>query len=340
MGLSSWLSADFAIDLGTANTLIYRKGEGIVCNEPSVVAVQCDNNGRKRVVAVGAEAKQMLGRTPESIVACKPIRAGVISDYRLTQEMLKFLMKRFVARRLVKPRVIICVPVGITEVERKAVQGAVMSAGAREVMLIEEPMAAAIGAGLPIMEPEGSMIMDIGGGTTEIAMISLKGIVYSRSLRVGGDTMDEAIVNFVRRRHNTLIGEQSAERIKISIGNVISEEESTSIEVRGRDVIHGVPKTCTVTDDEIRGALIEPIEQILELARTALEKTPPELASDIMDRGMAVTGGGSLLKNIGHLLNQELGIPVCTIEQPLHSVVLGSGAVLDRLDILKDVIVH
>jgi len=339
--LSGMFSCDLAIDLGTANTLIYQKGLGVVCNEPSVVAVQIDGNGRRRVVAVGAEAKNMLGRTPESITAVRPVKEGVISDYAVTEEMLRFLIKKVQQRRsFVRPRVIVCVPHGVTEVEKRAVRESAESAGAREVFLIEEPMAAAIGAGLPITEPCGSMVLDIGGGTTEIAIISLKGIVFSRSLRVGGDKMDDAIAQFVRRRYNVLIGERSAEKIKIAIGSAMPTGENLSIEVRGRDVIQGVPKIAVVSEEEVRDCLMEPINQIIDVVRTALEKTPPELASDIMDRGITLTGGASLLRNLDRLIAKEIRIPVTLVDDPHSSVVIGSGAVLDQFELLRDVIIQ
>lgn len=335
-------SNDLAIDLGTANTLIYQKGQGIVCNEPSVVAVQNDGtSGKKKVVAVGREAKNMLGRTPESIMAIRPVKDGVIADFEVTEQMLRYLMKKVHNKRtLVRPRVIICVPHGITEVEKRAVRDSAESAGAREVYLIEEPMAAAIGAGLPITEACGSMILDIGGGTTEIAIISLKGIVYSRSIRVGGDKMDEAICNYVKRKYNILIGERTAEQVKIAVGSVVATGQGLSIEVRGRDLVHGVPKAVIVTEEETREALLEPVNQILEVIRVALEKTPPELSSDIVDKGITLTGGGALLRNLDRLISNETGLPVVLVDDPLSAVVVGSGAVLDQLDIMKDVILQ
>lgn len=333
-------SNDLAIDLGTANTLIYQKGHGIVCNEPSVVAVQ-NENGKRKVVAVGAEAKSMLGRTPESITAIRPMRDGVIADFEITEEMLRRLIKKVKnTRSLVRPRIIICVPHGVTEVEKRAVRESAESAGAREVYLIEEPMAAAIGAGLPITEACGSMILDIGGGTAEIAVISLKGIVYSRSVRVGGDKMDEAISNYIKRRYNTLVGERTAEQIKIAVGSALPTGENLVIEVKGRDLVLGVPKTIRVTEEEIRDALVEPINQILEVVRLSLEKTPPELSGDIVDRGITMTGGGSLLRNLDKLISQETGLPVVLVDDPIAAVVLGSGAVLDQLDLLRDVVIQ
>ena len=338
----SLFSNDLAIDLGTANTLIYQKGQGIVCNEPSVVAVQNDNTtGRRKVVAVGTEAKNMLGRTPEKITAIRPVKEGVIADFEITEQMLRHLIQRVHNRKtLVRPRMIICVPHGITEVEKRAVRDSAESAGAREVYLIEEPMAAAIGAGLPVTEACGSMILDIGGGTTEIATISLKGIVFSRSLRVGGDKMDEAVMNFVKRRYNVLIGERTAEQIKIAVGSAMPTGEGLSVEVRGRDLVQGVPKSIVVTEDEVRDALLEPVNQIIDLIRVALEKTPPELSADIVERGITMTGGGALLRNLDRLISEATGLPVILVDDPLSAVVLGSGLVLDQLDLLKDVILQ
>ncbi len=335
-------SNDLAIDLGTANTLIYVKGQGVVINEPSVVAVQNDpTTGKRKVVAVGAEAKSMIGRTPESISAIRPMKDGVIADFEITEELLRYLIRKVHNRRaLVRPRIIICVPHGITEVEKRAVRESAESAGAREVYLIEEPMAAAIGAGLPITEACGSMILDIGGGTTEIAIISLKGIVYSRSVRVGGDKMDEAISNYVKRRHNMLVGERTAEQIKVAVGSAMATGENLSIEVKGRDLVQGIPKAVIVTEDEIRDALIEPINQIVDVVRIALEKCPPELSSDIVDRGITLAGGGSLLRNLDKLISRETNLPVVLVDDPLSAVVIGSGAVLDRLELLKDVIIQ
>ncbi len=335
-------SNDLAIDLGTANTLIYQKGQGVVCNEPSVVAVTNDNgSGRRKVVAIGAEAKSMLGRTPDSISAVRPMRDGVISDFEITEEMLRQLIRRVHNRKtLVRPRIIISVPHGITEVEKRAVRESAESAGAREVFLIEEPMAAAIGAGLPITEACGSMILDVGGGTAEIAVISLKGIVYSHSIRVGGDKMDEAICNYVKRRYNVLVGERTAEQIKIAVGSALPTGENLSIEVKGRDLVLGVPKAVCVNEEEIRDALLEPVNQILEMVRTALEKTPPELSSDIVDRGITLTGGAALLRNLDRLISRETRLPVTLVDDPIAAVVIGSGAVLDQLDLLKDVVVQ
>jgi rod shape-determining protein MreB len=338
----SWLyglfSNDLAIDLGTANTLIYVKGKGIVSCEPSVVAVQKDHRGQKKVLAVGKEAKDMLGRTPGTIMAIRPMKDGVIADFEITEAMLRYFIRKAHNRRtLVKPRIIICVPFGITEVEKRAVKESAESAGAREVYLIEEPMAAAIGAGLPITEPTGNMIVDIGGGTTEVAVISLAGIVYSKSVRVGGDKMDEAIIQHMKRKYNLLIGERTAELIKCTIGTAYPTEEVMTMEVKGRDLVAGVPKTMVVTSDEIRDSLQEPINAIVEAVRIALERTPPELAADIVDKGIVLAGGGALLKNLDVLLREETGLPVMVAEEPLNCVVLGSGKALDEVDLLKEV---
>lgn len=340
--LFGFFSNDLAIDLGTANTLIYQKGRGVVCNEPSVVAVQTvGRNGKRKVVAVGTEAKNMLGRTPDSISAIRPMKDGVIADFEITEEMLRHLIRKVHNRRaLVKPRIIICVPHGITEVEKRAVRESAESAGAREVYLIEEPMAAAIGAGLPVTEACGSMILDIGGGTTEVAIISLKGIVYSRSIRVGGDKMDEAIANFVRRRHNILIGERTAEQVKIAIGNAYPSGDGLHVEVKGRDLLQGVPKAIVLSEEEVREALAEPMHQILEVVKMALEKCPPELSSDIVDRGIVMAGGGALLRNFDRFIAENTGIVTTVVQDPLSAVVVGSGAVLDQLEILKDVVIQ
>jgi rod shape-determining protein MreB and related proteins len=335
-------SNDLAIDLGTANTLIYVKNQGIVCNEPSVVAVQQRNErGGKKVLAVGAEAKRMLGRTPGSIVAIRPLKDGVIADFEITEAMLRYFIQKVHNRRtLVRPRIIVGVPFGITEVEKRAVRESAESAGAREVYLIEEPMAAAIGAGLPITEPTGNMIVDIGGGTTEVAVISLSGIVFSRSVRVGGDKMDEAISQFIKRKYNLLVGERTAELIKITIGSAYPGDEIQTMEIKGRDLVAGVPKTVVITDEEIRDSLLEPINQIVEAVRLSLERTPPELASDIVDRGIVLAGGGSLLRNLDILIREETGLPVMMADDPLTAVVMGAGKALDEISLLREVAVH
>src|SRR5688572_19913567 len=331
-------SSDLAIDLGTATTLIYVKGKGIVSCEPSVVAVQRDARGDKRVLAVGKEAKEMLGRTPGNIHAVRPLRDGVIADFEITEAMLRYFIKRAQNRStLVKPRIIICVPFGITEVEKRAVRESAESAGAREVYLIEEPMAAAIGAGLPITEPSGNMIIDIGGGTTEVAVISLAGIVYSQSVRVGGDKMDDAIINYMKRKYNLLIGEQTAERVKCTIGTAYPDDRLETMEVKGRDLLAGIPKTVVVNSAEIREALSEPINAIVEAVMLALERTPPELSADIVDKGIVLTGGGALLRNIDVLLREETGLPVTVSDDPVSCVVLGSGKALDHADLLRNV---
>jgi len=333
-------SNDLAIDLGTANTLVYLKGKGVVVSEPSVVAVQKDQHGQKKVLAVGTEAKNMLGRTPGSIVAIRPMKDGVIADFDITEEMLRYFIRKIHNRKaLVRPRIVICVPSGITQVEKRAVRESAESAGAREVYLIEEPMAAAIGAGLPITEASGNMIVDIGGGTTEVAVISLAGIVYAKSVRVGGDKMDEALVQHIKRKYNLLIGERTAEQIKIQIGSAYPEEEIRTMEVKGRDLVSGIPKTLEIDSKEIREALSEPINAILEAVRISLERTPPELAADIVDKGIVLAGGGALLRNMDVLLREETGLPVVIAEDPLSCVVLGSGKVLDELDLLKQVTV-
>ena len=334
----SMFSNDLAIDLGTANTLIFVKGRGIVACEPSVVAVQRDSRGGKRVLAVGKDAKDMLGKTPGNIVAIRPMRDGVIADFEVTEAMLRYFISRAQNRRtLVKPRIIVCVPFGITEVEKRAVKESAESAGAREVYLIEEPMAAAIGAGLPITEPTGNMIVDIGGGTTEVAVISLAGIVYSKSVRVGGDKMDEAIVQHLKRKYNLLIGERTAERVKCTIGTAYPTEEVMTMEVKGRDLVAGLPKTLEINSDEIRDAMQEPINAIVEAVRIALERTPPELSADIVDKGIVLAGGGALLKNLDVLLREETGLPVLIADDALSAVVLGSGKALDELNLLREV---
>jgi rod shape-determining protein MreB len=334
-------SNDLAIDLGTANTLVYVKGEGIVCNEPSVVAVQKDNRGTRRVLAVGVEAKRMLGRTPGNINAIRPLKDGVIADFEITEAMLRYFIQKIHNRKtLVRPRIIICVPFGITEVEKRAVRESAESAGAREVYLVEEPMVAAIGAGLPITEPAGNMIVDIGGGTTEVAVISLAGIVFSKSVRVGGDKMDEAIVQYIKRKYNLLVGERTAELVKITIGSAYPGNEIQTMEIKGRDLVAGVPKTVEITDEEIRDSILEPINQIVDAVRIGLERTPPELASDIVDKGIVLAGGGALLRNLDTLLREETGLPVMLADDPLTAVVMGAGKVLDELALLRDIAVQ
>jgi rod shape-determining protein MreB len=336
--LYSLFSNDMAVDLGTATTLIYVKGKGIVTAEPSVVAVAKDTKGVRRVVAVGKEAKEMLGKTPGHIEAMRPLRDGVIADYEITEAMLRYFIARASSRwTLIRPKIIICVPYGITDVEKRAVKESAENAGAREVYLIEEPMAAAIGAGLPITEPSGSMVVDIGGGTTEVAIICLGGIVYSQSVRVGGDKMDEAIVQYLKRKYNILIGEQTAERVKCTIGSAHPFGEMLSMEVKGRDLVAAVPRTITVDSDEIREALSEPINAIVGAVLAALEKTPPELSSDIVDRGIVMTGGGALLRNFDVLLREQTGLPVMVCDDPISAVVVGTGKALDHINLLKEV---
>jgi rod shape-determining protein MreB len=331
-------SNDLAIDLGTANTLVYMKGKGIVLSEPSVVAVRKDGRGANKVLAVGTEAKMMLGRTPGDITAIRPMKDGVIADFEITEAMLRHFIRIVHHRRsLIRPRIVICVPSGITQVEKRAVRESAESAGAREVFLIEEPMAAAIGAGLPITEPTANMVVDIGGGTTEVAVISLAGIVYSKSVRVGGDKMDEAILQHIKRKYNLLIGIRTSEIIKTTIGNAFPSDQIDTIEVRGRDLVTGIPKILTIDSDEIRKAISEQVETIIETVRIALEQTPPELAADIVDKGIVLTGGGSLLKNLDILLREETKLPITITEDPLSTVVLGSGMTLDNMSILKQV---
>jgi rod shape-determining protein MreB len=336
-----WFSNDLAIDLGTANTLVYVKGKGIVLSEPSVVAVRKnDRDHRTRVLAVGRDAKMMLGRTPGNIIAIRPMKDGVIADFEITEAMLRHFIRKVHNRRsLIRPRIIICVPSGITPVEKRAVRESAESAGAREVYLIEEPMAAAIGAGLPITEPICNMVVDIGGGTSEVAVISLAGIVYSKSVRVGGDKMDEAILQYVKRTYNLLIGERTSEIIKTTIGNAYPGSELESMDVKGRDLVTGIPKIINVNSDEVRQAIQEQIDTIVAAVKGALEQTPPELAADIVDRGIYLTGGGALLKNLDTLLHQETGLPIKIADDPLSTVVMGSGKALDNLSILKEVMV-
>lgn len=331
-------SNDLAIDLGTANTCVYVKGQGIVLREPSVVAVKKDSRGNNVVLAVGQDAKRMLGRTPGNIWAIRPMKDGVIADFEVTEAMLRhFIAKVHNSRRLVRPRIMICVPTGITQVEKRAVKESAQSAGAREVYLIEEPMAAAIGANLPIQEPTSNMVVDIGGGTTEVAVISLSGIVYSRSVRVGGDKMDEAIMTHVKRKYNMLIGESSAEEIKMKIASAYPMDPEQQIEVKGRDLVTGIPQNIIITSEEVRKAISEQVDSIVQAVRIALEQTPPELAADIVDRGIVLTGGGALLKGLDQLLREETSLPITVVDDPLSTVVMGTGRALDNLDILKEV---
>jgi len=325
----SWLPAnEIAVDLGTANTLIYVRGEGIVLNEPSVVALEKTTG---RIKGIGLEAKRMLGRTPDGIMAVRPLKDGVIADFDVTEKMLRYFLSSIINKHVfrVKPKVIVCVPSGITEVEKRAVRDSAQSAGAKEVYMVAEPMAAAIGVGLPIETPTGNMVIDIGGGTTEIAVIALSGIVCDTSIRTGGDEMDVAIVQHMRKNHNVLIGEPTAERIKIEIGSAAPVGDEQEMEVKGRDLVSGIPKTVTVRSDEIRAALQEPVQQIVDAVRRALEITPPELASDIVDRGIVMTGGGSLIRGLDVLLSHETGLPIHVDEDPLTCVVRGTGRILD-----------
>jgi len=335
-------SNDLAIDLGTANTLVYVKGKGIVLSEPSVVAVRTDDRRKNRVLAVGAEAKRMLGRTPGNIVAIRPMKDGVIADFEVTEAMLRHFIRKVHNRRtLIRPRIIVAVPSGITQVEKRAVRESAESAGAREVFLIEEPMAAAIGAGLPITEPTCNMVVDIGGGTTEVAVISLAGIVYSRSIRVGGDKMDDALVQYIKRKYNLLIGERTAEIIKTTIGNAYPDPENIeTIEVKGRDLVSGIPKILAIDSEEVRVAIAEQIESIVETVKAALEQTPPELAADIVDTGIVMTGGVALLKNLDRLLREETSLPITVAEDPLSTVAVGSGMALENIAILGEVTIR
>jgi rod shape-determining protein MreB len=335
------LSQDLAIDLGTSNTLIYVKGKGIVLNEPSVVAVRKDEGGRDQVLAVGKEAKKMLGRTPDKIEAIRPMKDGVIADFEITQEMLRSYIRRVHPRRLLmRPRIIVAVPIGVTPVEKKAILECARSAGASEVYLIEEPMAAAIGAGLPITEPTGCMVVDIGGGTTEVAVISLGGIVYSKSVRVAGDKMDEAIVQYINRNYNFLIGQGTAEHVKMTIGNAFPGNEKQTLEVRGRDLVTGVPRVLTIDSDETREMISEELNTIVQTVRSALEQMPPELSADLLERGIVLSGGGALLKNLDKLLMEETKVPIMVAENPLYKVAEGAGKALETVSILKEVMVN
>jgi len=335
-----WLSNDLAIDLGTANTLVYVRGNGIVLDEPSVVAVRRNGRGGNKVLAVGQEAKMMLGRTPGHIEAIRPMKDGVIADFEVAEAMLRYFIKKANNRRtLIRPRVIVCVPSGITQVEKRAVRESAESAGAREVFLIEEPMAAAIGAGLPITEPTSNMVVDIGGGTTEVAVISLAGIVYSKSVRVGGDKMDEAILQYIKSKYNLLIGERSSELIKTTVGNAYRDEKAEHMQIKGRDLATGIPKIIGIDSDEVRQAIIEQLKTIVETVKSALEQTPPELAADIVDNGIVLTGGVALLKGLDSLLREETGLPITITEDPLTTVVLGSGKALDEIDTLREIMI-
>jgi rod shape-determining protein MreB and related proteins len=338
--LFGMLSSDMAIDLGTANTLVYVKGRGIVLNEPSVVAIM-NKGGKKQVLEVGNAAKMMLGRTPGNIEAIRPMRDGVIADFEVAEEMIKHFIRKVHNRRsFANPMIIICVPSGATAVERRAIQESALSAGARRVYLIEEPMAAAIGADLPVTEATGSMVVDIGGGTTEVAVLSLGGIVYARSVRVGGDKMDDAIISYIRRHHNLLVGEASAERIKKEVGCARAPEKAqeTRITIKGRDLLNGVPKEITLSQAQIADALQEPVSQIIEAVKVALEATPPELAADIVDKGIVLTGGGALLTNLDQVLRDETGLPVSIADEPLSCVALGTGKVLEHINTHKQVL--
>lgn len=332
-------SKDLAIDLGTANTLVYVRSKGLVCSEPSVVAVAREEGGRGRVLAVGHEAKEMVGRTPGSIEAIRPIREGVIADFEVTEAMLRYFIRRVHDSRtaLFKPRMVICVPPCITSVEKRAVKESARSAGAREVFLMEEPMAAAIGAGLDVTAPTGNMVVDVGGGTTDVAVISLSGIVAKRSIRCGSDQMDEAIINYVRRKYNILIGERTAERVKMTIGTAYPDEHPTTMEIKGRDLVTGVPKVIETNSEEIREALLEPIQNIVDCVHHTLENTPPELAADIVDRGIMLVGGGSLLRDLDRLLREETSLPILRSEDPFTAVVMGAGKALENLDLLHQV---
>jgi rod shape-determining protein MreB len=330
-------SNDMGIDLGTATTLVYVKGEGVVLCEPSVVAIE---KGTSHVLAVGEEAKRMLGRTPGNIVAIRPMKDGVIADFEITEAMLRYFIKKVHKRKvLVRPRIIIAIPSGITEVEKRAVKDSAERAGAREVFLIEEPIAAAIGVGLPIQEPIGNMIIDIGGGTTEIAVISLAGIVFSKSIRIGGDEMDEAVIEYLKKTYNLMVGERTAEDIKIKIGSAYPLEEELTLEVKGRDLVTGLPKAVTITSEEIRDALVETLRAILEITKISLERTPPELAADLIEHGIVMAGGGSLLKGLEKLISEETGLPVHIADDPLTAVAQGTGKVLSEIKYLKRVTV-
>lgn len=333
MVLTNAFTKDMGIDLGTANTLVFIKGKGIIIREPSVVAI---DKFSKQVLAVGEEAKKMIGRTPGNIVAIRPLKDGVIADFDVTQEMLKYFIRKATQKKsLFQPRVVVCVPSGVTEVEKRAVEEATIQAGAKDAFLIEEPMAAAIGAGLPVQEPTGSMVVDIGGGTTEVAVISLGGIVTSKSIRVGGDELDNYIVNYVKKEYSLMIGERTAEEVKIEIGSTMDSNEIGSMDIRGRDLVSGLPKTISISSREINEALREPVNNIIDAIKSTLEKTPPELSSDVMEMGIVLTGGGALLHNLDKLVTIETGIPVRVADSPLDCVALGTGKALESIEILK-----
>jgi len=337
-GFFRMFSKDLAIDLGTANTLVYVKGRGIVLSEPSIVAINTKN---RKVEAVGREAKEMLGRTPGSIVAIRPMKDGVIADFDTTEAMLKYFIRKIHNRKsLLRPRIVIAVPSGITQVEKRAVRDSALKAGASEVHIIEEPMAAAIGASLPVEEASGSMVVDIGGGTTEVAVISLAGIVYAKSVRVAGNAMDQSIIKYIRSNHGLLIGERTAEEVKLKIGSAFPLEERLTMEIKGRDLTEGVPKTLIIKDDEIRQALSEPVQHIVETVRSALERTPPELSADIAEKGIVLAGGGALLKNLDIRLREETDLPISIAEDPLSCVALGTGAMLDNIKLLRKVAIE
>ncbi len=338
--LFGFMSKDLAIDLGTANTLVYAKGKGIVANEPSVVAVHVNGRGAKKIIAVGEEAKKMLGKTPGNIVATRPLKDGVIADFEMTEAMLKYFIQKVHSKKShARPRVVISVPSGITPVEKRAVKESAESAGAREAYLIDEPMAAAIGVGLPVTEASGNMIVNIGGGTTEVAVISLAGVVYCNSVRTGGDKIDDTIVQYVKRKYNLLIGERTAERIKISLGSAYPNPsgEETNMEIKGRDLVGGIPKTLEISSREVREAMAEPIAAIVETVRIALERTPPELASDIVDKGIVLSGGGAMLRNLDLLIKEVSRLPVIIAENPLTAVAEGAGKALDEMTLLRDI---
>lgn len=335
--LFSWFSQELAIDLGTANTVVFAQGKGIVFNEPSVVAV---HEKTRQHIAFGHEAKQMLGRTPGNIIAIRPMKDGVIADFKITEALLRYVIRKVHNRgKFVRPKTIICIPTGITEVEKKAVRDSALSAGCSRVYLVEEPVAAAFGVGLPIESPSGNMIVDVGGGTTEVTVISLSGIVYSKSIRIGGDEMDEAVIQFMKRKYNLLVGERTAEQVKMTIGSAYPLHEELSMDIKGRDLVEGIPKSLTIKSEEIREALAEIVLAILDAIKAALERTPPELSSDIADRGIVLTGGGGLLKNLDLRIREETGLPVTLSDDPLMSVALGAGKMISRPDLLHRVAV-